>query len=109
MPWKWHTHLKQGSAKGEGERLEVTVEWAKRTREGLRCSLSTFELPSEGSGPLKEQYFFDEGLYSKWVCMQLYILMLKYLKKKKKKKTIKETENYSLFEVGVLQYSIQHA
>jgi hypothetical protein len=27
--------------------------------------LSTFALPSEGSVPLKGQYFFDEGLYSK--------------------------------------------
>jgi hypothetical protein len=30
--------------------------------------------------PLEDQYFLDEGLYSKWVCMQLYILILKYLK-----------------------------
>jgi hypothetical protein len=35
--------------------------------------------------------------------------MLKYLKNKIKKETIKEREKYSLFEVGVLQYSIQHA
>ena len=33
--------------------------------------------------------FFDEGLYSKWVCMQLYILIIKYLNLKKQKKKLK--------------------
>ena len=33
--------------------------------------------------------FFYEGLYSKWVCMQLYILIIKYLNLKKQKKKLK--------------------
>ena len=74
--------------KGRGRERLVTVEWAKQTREGLKCSISTFELPIGGNGPLKVQYFFDEEFYSKWVCMQLYILMLKYLKNKIKKKKL---------------------
>jgi hypothetical protein len=48
--------------------------------------------------------------------MQLYILISKYSKKetrKRKHKTKKETKKtpkkYNLFEVGALQYLIQHA
>ena len=86
MPWKLHTHLKTRESKGRESQGPCRVS---ETNERGTKKLSTYALPSEGSVPLEVQYFFDEGLYSKWVCMQLYILILKYLKKENRKNELK--------------------
>ena len=50
--------------KGRGREIRGNCRVSKANERGTE-KLSTFALPSEGSVPLKGQYFFDEGLYSK--------------------------------------------
>jgi hypothetical protein len=50
-------------------------EGEQRGGEGPRCSLSTFELPNEGCGPLEVQFFLmKDFIPSEFVCNFIYSL-----------------------------------
>ena len=88
MPRKWHTHLKWGRAKG-GRETRGNCRVSKANERGTEMLSLYLWTPKWRLWATWSAIFFDEGLYSKWVCMQLYILIIKYLNLKKQKKKLK--------------------
>ncbi len=67
--------------KGRGGESQGACRVSKANERGTEKLSLSLPVHSSvwGSVPLEVQSFFDAGLYSKWVCMQLYILIIMLL------------------------------